>query len=90
MSDKRRLYVSATTPVGTSNRKTAASIAVPISTSCSGERCEPPDEVHRHDHPGRHEEEELEGVVEPGGIRASHKPSSGSGATIVIVTSRYS
>ena len=38
ISDSRRLYVSATTPVGTSKRNTAASIAVPISTSWSGER----------------------------------------------------
>ena len=38
-SDARRLYVSATTPVGTSNRKTAASITVPISTSCRGDMC---------------------------------------------------
>jgi hypothetical protein len=38
ISERRRPYMSATTPVGISNRKTAASIAVPISTSCSGER----------------------------------------------------
>jgi hypothetical protein len=31
--------VSATRPVGISLKKTAASIAVPISTSWSGERC---------------------------------------------------
>jgi hypothetical protein len=36
MIDSRRLYVSATTPVGTSNRKTATSITVPTSTSSSG------------------------------------------------------
>ena len=36
--ESRRLYVSATTPVGTSDRKTAPSIAVPISTSCNGVR----------------------------------------------------
>jgi hypothetical protein len=38
ISESLRPYVSATTPVGTSNRKTVASIAVPISTSWSGER----------------------------------------------------
>ena len=39
MIEARRLYVSATTPVGISNVKTAASITVPISTSCSGDMC---------------------------------------------------
>src|SRR5262245_24341607 len=36
MNDNRRLYVSATTPVGTSDTKIVASIAVPIRISCSG------------------------------------------------------
>jgi hypothetical protein len=35
-TDARRLYTSATTPVGTSNRKYATSRAVPASTSSSG------------------------------------------------------
>ena len=38
ISESLRPYMSATTPVGISKRKTAASIAVPISTSSSGER----------------------------------------------------
>ena len=37
MSDRRRLYVSATTPVGTSQTKMVASIAVPIKISCNGD-----------------------------------------------------
>ena len=39
ISDNLRLYVSATTPVGTSKTKIAASIAVPMRTSWSGEKC---------------------------------------------------
>ncbi len=38
MIDRRRLYTSASTPVGTSNSKQDASSAVPTSTSCSGDR----------------------------------------------------
>ncbi len=34
--ESRRLTVSATTPVGTSNTKMASSMAVPQRTSCSG------------------------------------------------------
>ncbi len=33
MIERRRLYVSATTPVGTSNRKIAISLTVPSRTS---------------------------------------------------------
>ena len=35
-TEARRLYVSATMPVGTSKRKYATSSAVPVSTSSSG------------------------------------------------------
>ena len=38
ISEVRREYVSATTPVGISKRKAVTSITVPISTSWSGER----------------------------------------------------
>ncbi len=39
ITDARRLYVSATTPVGISVMKIVASITVPINTSCSGDMC---------------------------------------------------
>ena len=39
MIDARRLYVSASTPVGISDTKTVASITVPIRISCSGDMC---------------------------------------------------
>ena len=38
ISEVRREYVSATTPVGISNTKAVTSITVPISTSWSGEK----------------------------------------------------
>jgi hypothetical protein len=38
MNDSRLLYASATTPVGTSETKIVASIAVPIRISSSGEK----------------------------------------------------
>ncbi len=34
ITESRRLYTSATTPVGTSNRKADTSSVVPTSTSC--------------------------------------------------------
>jgi hypothetical protein len=38
MIERRREYTSATTPVGTSNKKMASSMVVPTKTSCSGDR----------------------------------------------------
>ena len=64
MSERRRLYVSATTPVGISKRKTAASIACPSGSSCSGERWSSRTSSRSPDDPGRHAQDEGDAVVD--------------------------
>ena len=72
ITESRRLYVSATTPVGTSRDEDRRLHRRPHQHELERREVQHLDEVDRHRDPRRHREQDLERVVEPLGVGPPH------------------